>query len=337
MKPEDAQNNDGQVDHIKNWKDHVHPELKPLMRWILDFSVNSWWKAHLLHVLLRLPVPVSAGVQVRKIKGIGAYFYPAGADDDDDDDEQSSKNNSPSSAILWIHGGGRIVGSPSGGGTAASCSKLVTKFGIPVLSAEYRLAPNHAHPAALDDIISAYHWLAKKCRGGKIAVGGESAGGGLAAELCQRLLDEQSEMNVPLPVCQLLIYPMLDDRTCENESHSKVPPHLVWNNTSNHYAWSCYLGPDYKPGDENLPKYASASRREDLSGLPPAWIHVGDLDLFHEECIEYSRRLKYHGVETELVLTKGGFHGMMSMGTNEQPVLEVWDSLHGFGKEYLSD
>lgn len=329
----DATNNND-FDRIKNWRDHVHPEMKPIMRWFVDFTVDSRWKVHLLHVLLRLPVPVSKGVQMKKIQGIGAYFFPADANADDDvntDDVPST------SAILWIHGGGRIVGSASRGSTAGFCTKLVSKFGVPVLSAEYRLAPNHAHPAALDDIISAYQWLANKCRRGKIAVGGDSAGGGLAAELCQRLLDERNERDVPLPVCQLLIYPMLDDRTCVNESHSKVPSHLVWNNKSNHYAWSCYLGPNHKPGDEDLPKYASASRREDLSGLPPAWIHVGDLDLFHEECIEYSRRLQSHGVETELMLTKGGFHGMMAMGTNEQPIVEVWDSLHGFGKEYLSD
>ncbi len=337
MSLDEANSND--IKRINNWKDRVHPELKPLTRWLFDFSVDSWWKVHLLHVLLRLPVPVAEGVQMRTIQGIGAYFFPPGANGDGevDDEEEDNKNNSPSSAILWIHGGGRIVGSASGGSTAGFCSKLVSKFGVPVLSAEYRLAPNHSHPAALDDIIRAYQWLAKKCRGGKIAVGGDSAGGGLAAELCQRLLDEMSERNVPLPVCQLLIYPMLDDRTCVNETHSKVTPHLLWNHKSNHYAWSCYLGPNYKPGDDNLPKYASASRREDLSGLPPAWIHVGDLDLFHEECIEYSRRLQNHGVETELVLTKGGFHGMMAMGTNEQPVVEVWDSLHGFGKGYLCD
>lgn len=331
MAIDDPKNNDTEC--IINWKDHVHPELKPLVRWSPNITFDSWWKVRLLSVLLRLPLPMPAGVQMRNIEGIGAYFSPSG--DDDDDDEKS--NNSPSSAILWIHGGGRIVGSASNGSTSAFCSKLVTKFGIPVLSAEYRLAPNHSHPAALDDILNAYQWLAKKCRGGKIAVGGDSAGGGLAAELCQRLLDERNELNVPLPVCQLLVYPMLDDRTCVNESHSKVLPHLVWNNKSNYYAWSCYLGPNHKPGDENLPKYASASRREDLAQLPPAWIQVGDLDLFREECVEYSRRLQNHGVQTELVLTKGGFHGMMAMGTNEQPIVEVWDSLHGFGKEYLSE
>jgi acetyl esterase/lipase len=129
---------------------------------------------------------------------------------------------------------------------------------------------------------------------------------------------------------------MLDDRTCVNEKISKLPLHINWNNQSNMYAWSLYLGPDHKPGDETLPKYASASRRAELSGLPPALITVGDLDLFHDECTEYVRRLENDGVKTNIVVTVGGFHAYMLMQPDKGPSVEAWNKFHAFGMSFLS-
>ena len=291
---------------------------------------------------MHVPGPARPGVKVMKVKGIGTYYYPS---------KEECKNSS--SAIMWIHGGGRIMGSASGHGPSDTCSRIVNLLGIPVFSPIYRFAPEFPFPAALDDIHAAYHWLAKdleaksadkKIMKVKIGVAGDSVGSGLAAELSQRLLDKSQEQTesapskpgVPLPVCQLLIYPMLDDRTCLNDSLSKMP-HLVWNNKSNKYAWSSYLGLGHEPGDEHLPKYSSAARRKDLSGLPPAWILVGNLDLFHTECIEYARRLKADGVETELAEAKGSFHGFMTYGKEEQPIVKGWEKFRDFGKKFLVD
>mmetsp|Transcript_2522 Transcript_2522/g.5355 ORF Transcript_2522/g.5355 Transcript_2522/m.5355 type:complete len:347 (+) Transcript_2522:241-1281(+) len=346
MALDDNMTND--IDGTTNWTERVHPELQPILQTIApNMTFDSWWKAGLCSALMHIPGRVPPGVKVMKVRGIGDYYYPT-------NDENNEGCKKSSSAVMWIHGGGRIMGSASGAGESAVCSRIVKLLGVPVLSAHHRLAPRHPFPAALDDILNAYHWLARHVESEsagmnstemKIAVAGESAGSGLAAELCQRLLDESQEQNetapskltVPLPVCQLLINPMLDDRTCVDDSLSKLPPHLVWNNKSNMYAWSSYLGPSHEPGDENLPKYASASRRNDLSGLPPAYIEVGDLDLFRTECIEYARRLKDDGVETEFVETKGAFHGFMSLGRDEQPIVESWERFQTFGKKFLLD
>lgn len=334
-------NDTNATDGVINWKERADPELRTMLRMSPSMNFDSWWKCRLINALMHIPGPISKGVKVRKVKGVGSYFYPV-----DENGEEASANSS--SAILWIHGGGRVIGRDCGAAENATASRLVSMTGVSLLSAEYRLAPTSPFPAALDDIRQAYHWLVDHLQAGsaagasgevKIAVAGESAGGGFAAELCQRLLDESLEQksSVPLPVCQGLIYPMLDDRTCVNEELCKLPAHPVWNNRSNMYGWSSYFGPDHKPGDADIPKYASASRREDLKNLPPAHISVGDLDLFLEEDTDYAQRLKRDGVETDFLEIKGGFHGMFGMGKNEKPVVEMWERLSAFIKKYLLD
>ena len=318
---------------VTDWKEHVHADLQPLLKNNEDVIFDSWLKVRLVSALMSIPVKITEdGVAVKKIKGVGHYFYPTNGE----------KKNKAKSSILWIHGGGRIMGS-SGGMTSIVVTKMVKVFGVPVLSVQHRLAPRHPFPAALDDAYDAYNWLVEHFQNEegddvKISVGGESAGGGLAAELCQRLLDESkssTSSKTPQPVCQLLIYPMLDDRTCSNDSLTKMPPHLIWNNASNQYAWKSYFGKKHNPGDEEVPQYASAARREDLSNLPPCYILVGDLDLFHDECIKYSNRLKDYAVETELDVVVGGYHAFWSMGKDEQILAEVWERLEIFGKKYM--
>jgi acetyl esterase/lipase len=177
----------------------------------------------------------------------------------------------------------------------------------------------------------------------RILVVGESAGGGLAAELCQRLLDDnenqtEESKKLPLPVAHLMFYPMLDDRTSAHnaDDDSSIPPNLVWNHTSNLYAWGAYLGTEHKPGQAELPNYAAAARRKDMTGLPPAWITVGDLDLFCQESREYTERLQSAGVNTKYEEVKGGFHGMLTMCTGEdEPIAIVWSSFQAFGLRHL--
>lgn len=207
----------------------------------------------------------------------------------------------PSGALVWFHGGGLVMGTADQ--SSPLCSRFAAELGIVVVSVDYRLAPEHPFPAGLDDCIAALEWVHAAADDlgidpARVAVGGDSAGGGLAACVAQAAHDRGD-----LPIClQLLQYPMLDDRTVLRTAHDA----LVWSNASNTYAWSAYLG---HPVTEAEPRpYASASRRTDLTGLPPAWIAVGDIDLFHDESVDYAERLRAAGVACTLQVVPGMYH-----------------------------
>ena len=205
-------------------------------------------------------------------------------------------------ALLWIHGGGTIIGAPEI--DHQRCVRMARDTGAIVVSTRYRLAPEHPFPAGHDDCYAALRWLhAVAAERGidatRIGVGGASAGGGLAAGVVQRAVDEG------LPVAfQLLVYPMLDDRTPTRPADRRGA--LVWTRRSNAFAWDAYLGDGH--AEREVPAYAAPARRTDLAGLPPAWIGVGDLDLFHDEDVDYARRLEAAGVPVELLVEPGMYH-----------------------------
>lgn len=197
-------------------------------------------------------------------------------------------------ALLWIHGGGTIMGH------AAQDDKylrmLSRRTGIGIAAVEHRLAPEHPYPTPIDDCYAALLWLARQpwVDADRIAVGGASAGGHFAAAVAQWAHDRQ---DVKLAF-QMLVYPMLDDRTGASRDG---PRRLMWTESDNQLAWRWYLnGAD--------PKAVAPARREDLSGLPRAWIGVGTLDLFHRECREYARRLREAGVPVHEEIVPGAFH-----------------------------
>ncbi len=167
----------------------------------------------------------------------------------------------------------------------------------------YRLAPEHPFPTPLHDCYAALSWLADQpdVDPARIAIGGASAGGGLATALAL-LAKERGEIT---PVLQLLAYPMLDDRTTTrtdiDERHLRL-----WSVKSNRFGWRSYLGPLHG-GD--VPPLAAPARYEDLSGLPATWIGVGTCDLFHDEDIAYAERLTQAGVDCTLHVTPGAYHG----------------------------
>jgi len=208
-------------------------------------------------------------------------------------------------ALSYIHGGGMVLMSIDD--TDLHCKRIVRDVGCLVTSVEYRLAPEHPYPAALHDCYAALRWLhAHAAELGvdpeRIAVGGASAGGGLAAGIA---LLARNRGEVPLCL-QWLVYPMLDDRDATPANHEITDP-AVWNRTSNQRAWAAYLG-DLAGGD--VPLYAAPARAtvDDLRGLPPAYVDVGELDAFRDEDIEYAQRLLQAGVPTELHVTPGAFH-----------------------------
>jgi acetyl esterase/lipase len=198
----------------------------------------------------------------------------------------------PGPALLWIHGGGTVTGSAAQ--DDRFCRKLVNFTDAAVVAVEHRLAPEHPYPAPVEDCYAALDWLVGQpwVDPARIAVGGASAGGGLAAAVAQRARD-RGEVDLAL---QLLVYPMLDDRTPD-----EAEPRVLWTARDNRLAWRWYLaGAD--------PAEAVPARREDLSGLPPAWIGVGALDLFYDESRRYGERLQDAGVETHLEIVAGAFH-----------------------------
>lgn len=206
--------------------------------------------------------------------------------------------------MLWIHGGGLVIGTINMDNLR--CSLYARDLGIVVASVEYRLAPQNPFPAALEDCYAAWEWFQGAAAGlgvdpTRIVVAGASAGGGLAASLAQRIHDCGGTQ----PIAQSLIYPMLDDRTATRRDLDSVK-HFVWSSSDNRGGWASYLG--QAPGAESLPEYAAPSRRDDLSGLPPTWIGVGDLDLFYEENQDYADRLLAAGVDCVLDVVPGAPH-----------------------------
>jgi acetyl esterase/lipase len=201
----------------------------------------------------------------------------------------------PAPALLWIHGGGYVLGNAQQDDRL--CHRFCRELGITVASVDHRLAPEHPYPAPLEDCYSALIWLAglPAVDPARLAIGGVSGGGGLAAALAL-LARDRSEVR---PVLQLLAYPMLDDRSGSGPENRN---YRLWGPKSNRFGWAAYLG-----GAD--PQVAVPARRDDLSGLPAAWIGVGTNDLFHDEDLAYAERLTAAGVPCHIEVVPGAFHG----------------------------
>jgi len=210
-------------------------------------------------------------------------------------------------AVLHIHGGGYVLGSADM--MDLPNRRMAMEMNCAIFSVDYRLAPETPHPGPLEDCYAALKWLHENAAAlhvdsHRIALKGESAGGGLAAALALLARDRGE---VPL-VHQNLIYPMIDDRTSAQGATDCHPfvGEYIWTPTENFFGWSSLLGT--APGSAGVSPYAAAARASDLSGLPPAFISVGALDLFLEEDLEYARRLTRAGVPVELHVYPGAFH-----------------------------
>ena len=211
----------------------------------------------------------------------------------------------PRPAVLHIHGGGYVIASAKM--FIADNQQMALDAHCLVASVDYRLAPETTHPGPIDDCYTALKWLHENAKilhidPARIAVTGESAGGGLAAALAL-LARDRGEVRI---AHQHLISPMLEDRTCVGDVNPYAGE-FVWTRGSNRFGWSSLLG--CAPGGDGVSEYAAAARARDLSGLPNAFIAVGALDLFAEENMEYARRLMRAGVPTELHVYPGAYHG----------------------------
>jgi acetyl esterase/lipase len=207
--------------------------------------------------------------------------------------------------LLHMHGGGFMMTGPM---LMPQLQEIATDCHCVVVSVDYRLAPETHYPGSLADNYAALKWVhAHTAELGidrsKIAVGGESAGGGHAANLAIYARDRNE---VPI-IFQLLIYPQLDDRTGSTRAEPPAIGHFLWTASANRLAWSSLLG--VPAGSSKVPAGAVPARVASVDGLPPAWIGVGSIDLFVEEDMEYAQRLIHAGIATELLVMPGAFHG----------------------------
>jgi acetyl esterase/lipase len=269
------------------------PELRAMARWLPRLVMSDRLAVRMRWLSQWLPAPRSTReviVEPRTLGGVRALVYRPRA------------TRGPCPAVLWLHGGGYVIGAPEQEG--ARCLALSRALGLVVVAPAYRLAPEHPFPAARDDahaVLAAMRGDASLgVRADRIAVAGVSAGGGLAASLALHVRSE-----APPLAAQILLYPMLDDRTTARPGLEDAA-HRLWNQASNVHGWRSYLGRE--PGGASAPEGAVPSRAESVEGLPPTWIGVGTVDLFHEECTAFAARLRGSGVPCTLEIAHGGYH-----------------------------
>ncbi|MFI5824253.1 alpha/beta hydrolase [Streptomyces rishiriensis] len=211
----------------------------------------------------------------------------------------------PRPVVYHVHGGGMVLGDKRVG--VDVILDWARELDMAVVSVEYRLAPEHPHPAPVEDVYAGLLWTAEHAGElgadpERIVIAGASAGGGLTAALALLLRDRGG----PRPIGQLLMCPMLDDRNDTPSSHQMAGVG-VWDRTANETGWTALLGE--RRGGPDVSPYAAPARAEDLSGLPPAFLDVGSAETFRDEVVAYASRIWQAGGVAELHVWPGGFHG----------------------------
>lgn len=234
--------------------------------------------------------------------------------------------------LLYIHGGGFTVGNLDT--EDLSCRHIVEEVGCVVVSVDYRLAPEHPFPAAPEDCYAALRWMAAHVEElgidpARIGVRGGSAGGGLCAAVALMARDRKE---VKL-IFQMPLYGCLDDRHITPSSREMAADDMIWGRPASLKGWEAYLGENHQ-GD--VSPYAAPARAVDLSGLPPAYLCIGELDLMRDENIEYALRLMQAGVPTELHVYPGAFHGFEGLVPNAAVSVRAVDEYTAALKRGLS-
>ena len=289
----------------------VDPELLPLLGLLGSFDFSDTGLAGtrktLVEALAGAAQPIPAHVEKLELHVPG----PPGSPDVRVLVHRPRKQAGARAALLNIHGGGYVSGVPEM--QDPENARLAAELGMVVVSPDYRLAPEAPYPAALEDCYATLSWMVAEASSlgldpQRIAVSGESAGGGLAAALAL-LARDKGDISIAF---QRLIYPMLDDRTTSSVAESQFLGQFVWTRETNAFGWSCLLGD--ASGGLGVSAHAAAARAENLAGLPPTFIACGALDIFIDENMDYARRLMHAGVPTELHVYPGAPHGFTLFG-----------------------
>lgn len=232
-------------------------------------------------------------------------------------------SGTPGPAVAHFHGGGMILGRVEMQAKALAFQAQMT--GVPFFSVEYRLAPESAGTNLVEDCYAGLEWLSKNAAKfnvdpARIAVAGESAGGGLAAGVA--LMARDKGFSPPLAK-QILIYPMLDDRNLT--ANAKLEPFAFWKNTDNITGWTALLGEDKagKP-DADVSHYCAPARAKSLAGLPSTYVDIGGLDIFRDEDLEYVSRLAKEDIEVEFHLYPGVPHAFELLAPTSAPALTAF-------------
>jgi len=279
-------------------RNKIHPELKPFAEAMPATTITrdniSETRATLKEARASMELPVTqVSVSQKEISKNGhqikLHVYTP----------DHAPSNNP--GLLWFHGGGYIVGSSDD----FQALLIAENCGCTVVSVDYAIAPERPFPAGSEEGYAALEWVFENAAdlgisAEDVAIGGSSAGAGMAAGVSLMNRDRQ---NLPL-VFQFLLYPMLDN--LHDTDSGKLENHPVWSRETSLNAWEMYL--DGTPGEEASP-YAAAARATDLSGLPDTYITVGTQDLFRDEDINYAQRLMAADVSTKLEVFPGVFHG----------------------------
>ena len=212
--------------------------------------------------------------------------------------------SAPGSAVVYLHGGGMILSNV--GLYDGTVARYVSASGVPMLSVEYRYAPEFPGLTPVEDSYAGLCWLADHSTElgvdpRRIAVMGDSAGGGIAAGLAFLARDRGG----PEIAQQILVYPMLDDRTTVPDP--ELVPFAGWTYDDNLTGWAALLGDGV--GGPDVSPYAAPARMSEAVGLPPVYLEVGELDIFRNEGVEFARRTAGAGVSTELHVHPGVPHG----------------------------
>lgn len=285
----------------------LDPELAAVVEWLPQIALDDPVAARrafdeaLEAIVVELPGIETLALEDRTVPGRdGApdvpvrVYRPAAAD-----------TRSLLPAVVMIHGGGFVIGSVEAEHAGAATIALDT--GGVVVSVDYRLAPEHPYPAALEDCYAALCWLHDQAGAlgvdpARVALVGASAGGGLAAATALYARDQGG----PAVCFQLLQIPELDDRL-ETPSMRRFVDSPLWNRPLAVQSWQAYLGP--LSGSDDVPAYAAPARATDLSGLPPAYVSTAENDPLRDEGMDYAQRLLQAGVSVELHQFPGTFHG----------------------------
>ena len=302
-------------------KDQIEPQLREVLAGVPPFSVSAQTLADFRPVVAamavsappapdvtleerRVPRPDGTSIPVR-------LFLPAA--------------QARTGALIFLHGGGMIMGTAAG--YDAQSAHVADLAGCVVAAVDYRLAPEDPHPAGVEDCFTVLQWLHTTAGelgypAERIAVHGESGGGGLAAGLALLARDRGVALSA-----QFLQYPMLDDRTGTDAEPDPMPHagEFVWTAAENRFAWGAVLG-GLAEG-EDVPASAAPGRTTDLAGVAPVYLAVGQLDLFVGEALRYARALIQRGVSTELHVYPGAYHAFVSFARGTDLADRAWSEL----------